>query len=121
LQAEGNYNNQGLQINHWTWYYMNGQIEIKGQYANGDKSSRWYWYDKKGKLLQTGVYRKGKKTGKWSIYNSETGKLKIMDNYQTKKWTYYNEKGKPTKIINTIALEEEYKTVPTRSEENVKK
>ena len=44
------------------WYHNNGQIEITGQYANGDKTDQWNWYGKNGKLLKTGRYTRGKKT-----------------------------------------------------------
>lgn len=59
------------------WYHNNGQIEITGQYANGDKTDQWNWYGKNGKLLKkVGIL--AEKNGKWRVYRIETEQLKSI-------------------------------------------
>jgi TonB family protein len=58
LKAEGRYEDEGLTIENgpFIYYYTNGQVESKGDYAMGHKSGVWERYDTMGGPLAEKVY-----------------------------------------------------------------
>jgi len=101
-------------------YYLNGNIESKGQFENNETSGVWEFYYETGKLKMRGIlfksanlglweyfYESGEKSmegiingrnreGEWKMYY-ENGQIKELGNYKENKriglWTYYFEDG----------------------------
>jgi len=68
MTSKQNINENGEVDGESVSYYKDGQLESKGNYANGKRSGYWelYWYT--GKLRSKGNYKKGKFDGEWSEY-----------------------------------------------------
>ena len=84
-------------------YHNNGNVEIIGNYKNGEREGKWKWYRESGKLEQIENFKNGKEEGEWKVYH-ENGKLKGIGNAKNgklegeKKW--YRENGKLEQIEN---------------------
>ncbi|MEM9446774.1 MAG: rhomboid family intramembrane serine protease [Verrucomicrobiota bacterium] len=52
-------------------FYIEGQIQMKGNYARGLKDGIFIYYNKDSTYSEAGVYSKDFKTGKWEYYYSK--------------------------------------------------
>ena len=43
----------------WTWWYLNGQIQQKGNYKDGDQDGKWTYWHENGQLSQERNYKDG--------------------------------------------------------------
>ena len=84
-------------------YHNNGNVEIIGNYKNGEREGEWKDYYENGKLAIIDNYKNGKREGEWKFYH-ENGKLGGIGNYKNGKqegeWKYYHENGKLASIGN---------------------
>jgi antitoxin component YwqK of YwqJK toxin-antitoxin module len=91
-----------------TSYYANGQVELKGNWFNGEKSGRFEEYDEEGIKTYEYYTSNGKQNGEYIEYYSN-GKVKKRGNYVNDKelgfFTEYNENG--SKKIEYNMLEDQ--------------
>ncbi len=50
------------------WFYGNGQLEIDGQYVDGERDGKWTYYYPNGKIQSTGLYHLGTRVDEWKYY-----------------------------------------------------
>ena len=83
----------GLMVGDWIYYYENGQVRGKGNYAGGDGSEiselsglprngldgLWESYYENGQIMFRGMFTNGQVFGKWSSFH-ENGQVQISGN-----------------------------------------
>jgi uncharacterized protein len=52
-------------------YYMNGHLEVKGQYIYGDECGNWIWYHDNGQKFSEGKYIAGERDSVWTNYTAD--------------------------------------------------
>jgi antitoxin component YwqK of YwqJK toxin-antitoxin module len=61
----------------FVFYYSNGLVYAKGEYARNKKDGNWIYYDINGDTSMIGLYEKGLRQGVWTLYEFRS------NNYQT--------------------------------------
>lgn len=69
--------NQGI----WTWYYENGNIQLRGSFEEGNRTGVWKSYDTLGNLLVESTYENNLLNGMFTEYNS-SGEIKHQSIYR---------------------------------------
>ncbi len=65
------YNDKGERHGYWEKYYLNGNLDWKGNYVNDRRNGRWKFYWQNGKLQWVGNYNNGIRVGCWDWYNTK--------------------------------------------------
>ena len=136
LQMKGSYSSLSPEIEdgYFEWYYANGILRSKGNYAKGKQIGEYLWYDtdgnlkkkenhKNGKLDGTCAYEEYYPNGKllvktafagglqngWTVYYQEDGTKHSEGNLKNGnrdgEWKYYDENGN---IEGTIVFKIDY-------------
>lgn len=78
-------------------YYLNGNIESKGEFANNETTGVWEFYYETGKLKMRGILFKGANYGMWE-YFFESGQKSmegiIYGKNREREWKMYYENGR---------------------------
>ena len=60
----------------WTWWYENGQLELEGNYVNGERDGKWtLWYENGQKCIET-YFLNGVMGSTWSQWH-ENGQERL--------------------------------------------
>lgn len=98
LQMEGTYNEQNWneRIDHFIYYYDNGQKESEGDYNDDERNGKWIkWWDNSQKKSE-GEFSHNKLTGKWITWHENGAKEsegEYFDSKRTGKWNGWHENG----------------------------
>ena len=76
---ESNYNKRPYEK-----FYVNGQLEQRGNLKNKEPDGLWEWFHKNGQLEQRRTYNNGEMDGLWESYY-ENGQLQLRGNYKNGK------------------------------------
>lgn len=72
----------------FVFYYKNGKISSKGDFAGNGRVGEWFWYHENGQMQEHGSYnKKGLKHGTWKAWWANGNK-----NYEGE-WSHQREKG----------------------------
>jgi len=86
-----------------TFYYPNRQVELTGEYKDGERHGYWVYYFNNGNIWSEGFYNMGKNDGKRLTY-FENGKLRYeayyKDDERVGKWKFFDEAGNLIKEVN---------------------
>lgn len=87
-------------------YFLNGNIESKGQFVNNETTGVWEFYYETGNLKMRGILRQSSNYGKWE-YFFENG-VKSMEGMVNKRdkegeWKIYYESGELKELGNYVA------------------
>lgn len=85
-----------------TNYYPNGEVQIEGEYKDGQKHGKWiHWYENGEKWLEEN-YQNGIKHGESVVYY-KSGDIEYEANYQNGvphgEWTFWNVDGDKIKTV----------------------
>jgi len=58
----------GLYQKNWEFYFVNGEVKLKGEFVNSKKQGTWMYFYKTGKKKQVGKFKNGKASGSWYWY-----------------------------------------------------
>ena len=77
-------------------YYINGQIQYKGQMLDGKQDGEWIYYYADGKKMELWHFKDGLRDGELKAWYPN-GQLKLegksVEDKHDGKWTYYNQDG----------------------------
>ncbi len=86
-----------------TFFYHNRQVEMTGEYKDGERHGYWIYYFENGNVWSEGFYNMGKNDGKRLTY-FENGKLRYeawyKDGERVGIWKFYDEAGNLIKEVN---------------------
>lgn len=84
-----------------TDYYINGNLEMTGQYQNGLKEGEFIYYDQNHNVILNSSYEQNKRSGTWTEYYSN-GIIKKQVKYEDnkEKMIAINDENGKTKIVN---------------------
>ena len=58
----------GLKVDYWIRYHLNGQLRNKGSWIEGWKDGEWVHYSTNGQLKSKETWKDGEKDGPWVSY-----------------------------------------------------
>ncbi len=86
-----------------TFFYPNRQIEMTGEYKDGERHGYWIYYFENGNVWSEGFYNMGRNDGKRLTY-FENGKLRYeafyKDGERVGTWKFYDEAGNLIKDVD---------------------
>lgn len=86
-----------------TFFYPSRQVEVTGEYKDGERHGYWIYYFENGNVWSEGFYNMGKNDGKRLTY-FENGKLRYEAHYKDDErvgtWKFYDEAGNLIKDVN---------------------
>ncbi|MBK5277998.1 MAG: hypothetical protein JJE09_03940 [Bacteroidia bacterium] len=77
-------------------YFLNGNIESKGQFMNNETTGMWQFYYETGNLKMRGILRQNSNYGRWEYYfesGSKSMEGTIDDKNKIGEWKIYYESG----------------------------
>ncbi len=102
LIVKGSYAN-GKRVGKWERWHENGQMYAIGNYENGFEVGAWEYYYDNGQMSKKGNYENGVRVGLWEFYY-KNGKLRYKGTYangnQVGEWEFYYDNGELRKKIN---------------------
>ena len=82
-------------------YYLNGNVESKGQFTNNETTGVWEFFYETGNLKMRGILRQNANYGLWE-YFYESGQKSMEGNINGKnregEWTTFYENGQPKEV-----------------------
>jgi antitoxin component YwqK of YwqJK toxin-antitoxin module len=82
-------------------YYLNGNVESKGQFTNNETSGEWEFFYETGKLKMRGLLKQNTNFGLWE-YFYESGQISMKGNVNGKnregEWTTFYENGQVKEV-----------------------
>ena len=69
---------QGLKQGLWVHHWLNGNLDWKGSYLDGEPTGAWESYWLTGNLWLKGSYLKGKEIGTWERYDEDGTLIKVI-------------------------------------------
>lgn len=61
----------GLNHGLWTWYFPNGQVQMKGNFEMGQREGVWQTFDSLGNLRVESYYIDNKLNGKMLVFSED--------------------------------------------------
>ena len=93
-----------------TFFYPNRQVEMTGEYKDGERHGYWIYYFENGNVWSEGFYSMGQNDGKRLTY-FENGKLRYeafyKDGERVGTWKFYDEAGNLIRDVNYSIIPEE--------------
>lgn len=93
MEKKGNYD-EGLPEGQWEYYYENGKLKMQGELEAGDPNDFWIYYFENGKKKMEGKVVGDRREGDWLIYY-QNGVVKrkgaFVDGMRRGLWFYYYE------------------------------
>jgi antitoxin component YwqK of YwqJK toxin-antitoxin module len=82
-------------------YYLNGNVESRGQFTNNETTGKWEFFYETGKLKMRGILKQNANFGLWE-YFYESGLKSMQGNvngkYREGEWTSYYENGQVKEV-----------------------
>lgn len=86
-----------------TNYYPSKQMQMEGEYKNGQRHGKWTYWHENGKIWSEGSFKNGKSDGKRTTY-FDNGKIRYVGFYKEDirvgKWSFYDENGRLLKEVD---------------------
>jgi antitoxin component YwqK of YwqJK toxin-antitoxin module len=80
----------------YTSYYLNGQMESRGQFVNNETTGSWEFFFETGSLKMRGDVRQNSNDGYWEYFYESGKKLmegEVIDHQRSGEWIFYFENG----------------------------
>lgn len=69
----------GLNHGLWTWYFPNGQIQMKGNFEGGKREGLWQTYDSLGNIRVESYYIHNKLNGKMIVFSANGDTISVKE------------------------------------------
>lgn len=88
------------------FFFVNGKIQLTGNFVNGKKNGVWKYYNNKGNIIIEGEYEMDKPINLWTIKDKKGKKIITQYDYTNSKYILndVDEKSKGSTILGGIAL-----------------
>ncbi len=80
----------------WTFYYPNGQKQMRGEYDHGQPVGQFTWWHPNGFKQAEGVYDNGWREGVWTRWHDNGRRMsqgRFLNNLEVGEWTDWNPDG----------------------------